>query len=65
MGLALIGVVVVPAIAEGFRVVEVGEGVVVVVGDGKGGGWVQLDFNDSAIDSRLFSKVAPNLASKA
>ena len=63
MGLALIGVVVDPTVAEGFGGVEVDVGVIVVVG--KDGGWVQADFNDSAIDSILFSKVAPSRSSKA
>ena len=63
MGLALIGVVIVPPVAEGFGVVEVDVGV--VVGAGIGGGWVHVDFKDSAIDSIFFSKVAPNRRSKA
>ena len=62
MGLALTGVVV-ATVVEGFGEVEVGVDVIVVVG--RGGGWANVDFNDAAIDSILFSKVAPNRCSKA
>ena len=56
MGLALTGVVVVPAIAEGFGVAGVDEGVVLEVGRVGPGGLQSF---------LLFSKVAPSLSSNA
>ncbi len=65
MGFALVGVglVVVPLVAgsPGSTEVKVGVG----VGIGVGGDSVKVDFKDSAIDSILLPKVAPNRSSKA
>ena len=65
MGFALIGVglVVLPLVVGGPGSTEVKVGV--GVGMGVGGDWVKVGLNDSAIDSILFPKVAPNLSSKA
>ncbi len=66
-GFAFTGVVVgavVGAVVEGLGGVEVGM-VPVVVEGGNCVGRVNVDFNDAAIDSILFSKVAPKRCSKA
>ena len=61
-GLAFIGVVV-PNVVDGCDEVGAGVGVDVVVGAGVD--LVQVDFKVAAMDSKLFSNVAPSRCSKA
>ena len=61
-GFALIGVVW-PTVGGGWAEVGVGAGVGDV--EGAGLGLVQVDFKVAAMDSKLFSSVAPSRCSKA